>query len=265
MAARLMALGMLLLLALGEAAKAQGAPPVLSTAADPPQGSVAEPAQMSGMPLQVGDLPPGVVVVRVIRGNFATNVAGQRVTLREPLSTRAYEAVTDNQGRAQFDGFEVGTTVQAQATLDNEVLSSQMFALPAQGGVRVVLVAGIGAGVSIGADPPGTSRAQAAGRTWDLRLLFSVAFGLTGIVLGTLWTRKGRRRREIRTSRTPLRPRSPGESQERRRSDAFEDLVELEKAFRRGVIGEVDYAARREAVVSEIMAFDARSTSRDSG
>lgn len=262
--ARHLSIGVLLILALGSIARAQSTPPVLSTAADPPQGSVAEPAQMSGMPLQVGDLPPGVVVVRVIRGNFATNVIGQKVTLREPLTTRAFEAMTDEGGRAQFDEFDVGTTVQAQATLDNEVLSSQIFALPSQGGVRVVLVAGIGAGVSTGT--AGTPvQVPDAGRDWNWRLVFSLAFGFAGIGLGTLWIWNDRHPRVVRTSASPLRRRTREGSPERRRSDAFDDLVELEKAFRRGVIGEAAYATRREAVVSEIVAIDARQSSQHSG
>src|SRR5262249_49909827 len=48
---------------------------------------------------------------------------------------------TDENGRAQFDRLEPGTTVQAVAVVDGERLESQEFPVPAQGGVRTMLVA----------------------------------------------------------------------------------------------------------------------------
>lgn len=121
-------------------------PKVLSTVPDPPAGSVAEPTQMSGMPLQVGDLPPGIVVVRVIRRSFADNVKDQRVDLRVGPGGRTVSATTDASGRAQFNGQTIGATVSATAVVDGERLDSETFEIPAQGGVRMVLVAGVGAG-----------------------------------------------------------------------------------------------------------------------
>ena len=53
----------------------------LSTTPVPAPGAEAQPGQMSGLPLQVSDLPPGTVSVRVIRRTFADNVAGQEVKL----------------------------------------------------------------------------------------------------------------------------------------------------------------------------------------
>ena len=54
-------------------------------------------------------------------------------------------ATTDDQGRAQFTGIAPGTMLTAEAVVDGETLRSQEFAVPSGGGVRVALVAGLGA------------------------------------------------------------------------------------------------------------------------
>ena len=60
---------------------------------------------MSGLPLQVGDLPPGTVAVRVIRQSFANNVANQPVELQVVGSSgKVLEVPTDASGRATFPG-----------------------------------------------------------------------------------------------------------------------------------------------------------------
>lgn len=122
-------------------------PPVLSTTPTIPPGAQTEPSQMSGMPLQVGDLPPGTVAVRVIRKTFGQNVVSVPVELRVGDASAAETSVTDPEGRATFHGLRVGAVVRTKATVDEETLESQSFQLPAQGGVRLVLVAGVGANV----------------------------------------------------------------------------------------------------------------------
>jgi hypothetical protein len=95
--------------------------------------------QMSGVPLPVGDLPPGTVTVRVVRGTITNVIAGQSVDLTggsSPMSAR-----TNDAGRAEFTGLTPGTRVKASATVDGERLESQEFTVPAQGGIRVALVA----------------------------------------------------------------------------------------------------------------------------
>jgi hypothetical protein len=216
---------------------------------------------MSGMPLQVGDLPPGVVVVRVIRQDFGTNVVGQPVTLREPFSTRAQRVVTDAEGRAEFDAFEVGTTVQAQATLDDEILSSQMFTLPAKGGVRLVLVAGVGAGVP-GVNPAVLMRtaspgSAATGSPSSWAALFALVFGAAVVTLAGVWILKPRlgpgTRRHVRA---PAVTPDPGV----RRAEAFEELVRLEKGHRSPHVSDAAYRARRAELLEEIVALDASRT-----
>lgn len=102
-----------------------------------------DPKQMSGVPLPVGDLPPGTVTVRVVRGTMTNVVAGQRVDLIGPAPT---SAKTNDAGRAEFTGLQPGTRVRASATVDGEYLESQEFAVPPNGGVRVALVAAASAG-----------------------------------------------------------------------------------------------------------------------
>jgi hypothetical protein len=118
-------------------------PPVLSTVPSPPAGAMPQPGQMSGLPLQVGDLPPGIVAVRVIRRSFAENIADQPVELRVARTNQVLKAATGAGGRAQFDAVAVGETVRVRAVVDGEILESQDFTVPALGGVRLVLVAGV--------------------------------------------------------------------------------------------------------------------------
>lgn len=132
-------------------------PPLLSTVPSPPAGVTPVPADMSGQPLQVGDLPPGVVVIRVIRRSFAENIPAQRVHLQVGQDDRQVEATTDESGRARFDGLRIGETVRVVASVEGETLGSGPFEIPADGGVRMLLVAGVGAGVPVSADSVATT------------------------------------------------------------------------------------------------------------
>lgn len=96
--------------------------------------------QMSGVPLPAGDLPNGTVTVRVVRERMGNNIAGQEVALATPGGR--VTAVTDAQGRAEFSSVAPGSQVTASTTVDGETLTSQPFAVPTAGGVRVALVAG---------------------------------------------------------------------------------------------------------------------------
>lgn len=98
-------------------------------------------SQMAGVPLPAPELATGTVSVRVVREQMGNNVVGQAVTLRTP--DRSLSGTTDAQGRATFGDIPPGTRVTAQAEVDGESLSSQEFTVPASGGVRVALVAGI--------------------------------------------------------------------------------------------------------------------------
>ena len=108
-------------------------------------GQVAMPdaRQMSGMPLPAGDLPNGTVTVRVVRERMGNNIPGQEVALATPDGR--VTAITDDQGRAEFTSVAPGTQVTASVVVDGETLTSQPFAVPGTGGVRVALVAGAAA------------------------------------------------------------------------------------------------------------------------
>jgi len=114
-------------------------------------------SQMSGVPLPVTDVAVGTVTVRVIRGSLANVIAGQNVELLVGGEPRT--AITNEQGRAEFTGLKVGTSVQARTVVDGARLQSQEFQVPASGGVRLMLVAAM-AGQ---AQPPPASAGGTAG------------------------------------------------------------------------------------------------------
>ncbi len=105
------------------------------------QVAMPDPAQMAGIPLPAPELPTGTVSVRVVRERMGNNVAGQQVTLTGAGDKRT--ATTDEQGRAEFTGIRAGATVVASTTVDGETVTSQELPVPANGGVRVALIAGV--------------------------------------------------------------------------------------------------------------------------
>ncbi|MGE3176903.1 MAG: hypothetical protein AB7O32_05510 [Vicinamibacterales bacterium] len=243
--------------------------PVLSSTPTPPPGAESEPAQMSGMPLQVGDLPPGTVAVRVIRRSFADNVGNVGVDLTVDDGTAPRRSATDAAGRAVFQGLRVGSVVRARVLVDGETLESQSFQLPGHGGVRLVLVAGVGAAVpppevqtvaSGASTPPAPGppipgavvsvdpQPPAAGRGVPLSgTSIDAATIVSGILLasatGALWW-LGRGRSGVSHPRALQRER------------LFDELVALEQAHAAGGSGH-DYARRRQALVDSIARLDA--------
>lgn len=111
-------------------------------------------SQMSGTPLPSPQLPDGTVSVRVVRESLANNVVGTTVTLL--ADGAAQTAPTDGEGRAIFSGIRPGTSTEARVTVGDETLSSQAFAMPPAGGIRLILAVGLGGG-----------GAQASGGTAD--------------------------------------------------------------------------------------------------
>jgi hypothetical protein len=124
-------------------------------------------SQMSGRPLPVGDLPVGTVSVRVIRGALSNNLPNVDVRLEggpQPLTMK-----TDASGRAIFANVLPGPTWRASATVDGQRLESMPFTVPAQGGLRMLLVAGLqpgagGAGAGAGAGAGGAGNPAAGGQ-----------------------------------------------------------------------------------------------------
>jgi hypothetical protein len=100
-----------------------------------------DPSQMAGVPLPAPELPTGTVTVRLMREQIGNNIAGHPVTLEVGGAKRS--ATTDAQGRAQFANLPPGAPARASATVDGEALASREFPVPANGGIRVALIAGI--------------------------------------------------------------------------------------------------------------------------
>jgi hypothetical protein len=101
-----------------------------------------DPSLIHGRAIPAQELPNGTVTVRVVREAIGNNVPGQQVRVTVGDATRT--ATTDPQGRAEFTDLpKGGTNAVAEVTVDGEKLVSQPFAVPATGGLRVILVAGI--------------------------------------------------------------------------------------------------------------------------
>lgn len=99
-----------------------------------------DPKQMAGIPRPVTDLPDSSISVRLIRGQLSNNIASHLVELHF-ANGRVIKVNTDDAGRAQFDKLPRGESVKATADVDGEHLESQDFQVPAQGGIRLMLVA----------------------------------------------------------------------------------------------------------------------------
>ena len=95
--------------------------------------------QAAGMPLNDGALPPGMLTVRVVRGAFTADLAGETVTV-DVAGGRQETARTGTDGRAQFAHLPIGAEVRVSALVENQRLTSESFALPPESGVRVLLV-----------------------------------------------------------------------------------------------------------------------------
>jgi hypothetical protein len=100
-----------------------------------------DPAQMAGQPLPAPELATGMVSVRVVRERMGNNVTNHPVTLAGP--DQRLDANTDAQGRATFGDVPPGTRVVVQTVVDGETLQSQPFTVPATGGIRIALIAGL--------------------------------------------------------------------------------------------------------------------------
>ena len=100
-----------------------------------------DPSQIHGKAIPAAELPAGTVTVRVVRESLANNISGQAVKVTVGGTTKT--ATTDDQGRVQFADLPRGEQARAEATVDGESLVSDPFMVPAAGGLRVILVAGI--------------------------------------------------------------------------------------------------------------------------
>ena len=103
------------------------------------QFQMPDPKEMAGIPRPVDDLPGGSISVRLIRGDLSNNIANHPIDLQ--IGDAVQTVATDDAGRAQFDRVPPGSRLKAVAIVDGERLESQEFSAPAQGGIRLMLVA----------------------------------------------------------------------------------------------------------------------------
>jgi hypothetical protein len=115
---------------------------------------------MSGIPMPMADVPAGSIVVRVVRQQLSNNVAGQAVELH--VGSQVLTAKTDAEGRATFAGLTSGTEAHAVAVVDGERLESAPMQIGPTGGIRVMLVAGVGAASSAASGSPAAAPAPDA-------------------------------------------------------------------------------------------------------
>ena len=118
-------------------------------------------SQMNGRSLPAPDAPVGTATVRVMKQTFGNNAVGEDVTLVDGRGTTIGPRKTDDAGRASFDGLRVGETYRAIVVVAGERLESQPFTQPPSGGVRVILVSGLGTAAPGGATAPAATPAPA--------------------------------------------------------------------------------------------------------
>jgi hypothetical protein len=119
-------------------------------------------SQMNGRSLPAPDAPAGTSSVRVMRQTLGNNVVGQAVTVTDANGATIATRPTDDGGRATFEGLRPGTAYIATAIVDGERLVSQPFTQPASGGLRVVLIAGLGAAAPAAGTAPAVAAKPAA-------------------------------------------------------------------------------------------------------
>jgi len=118
-----------------------------------PETAAPHMVRAAGMPLNDGSLAPGMLTVRIVQGAFTRNLADQVVDV-EVVGGKVESGRTGADGRAQFAHLPLGARVRASTTVDGERLESEPFEMPAQSGVRVLLVTGDGAAPSAGQAGP---------------------------------------------------------------------------------------------------------------
>jgi hypothetical protein len=128
--------------------------------AAPAIAQMPDPRVMSGQIIPSPDLPAGTVTVRVIRQTIMNVAPGIDVELHGAGAVR--HATTGPEGRAEFQGLPAGARVHAVAVVDGERLTSIEFDVPASGGVRTMLAAGVGVGQMVNGGPAPSAPAPPA-------------------------------------------------------------------------------------------------------
>ncbi|MDB4981002.1 MAG: hypothetical protein JWM82_1754 [Myxococcales bacterium] len=135
-----------------------------------PGGGMPNLRAISGRPLPDRGMPAGTVSVRVGRKTPANAVAGAEITIVTKNAggdARMRKATTDAGGRAIFESLAPGDEFHAEVVVDGETLKTDTFSIPAEGGVRTMLIAGLGPAPAqeegAGGGAPAADGAPAAG------------------------------------------------------------------------------------------------------
>jgi hypothetical protein len=136
-------------IALG-AAPAARAQPMMGGGA----GGMPDLRAVSGKPLPDPGMPAGTITVRVARKMPSNGVADAEVVAvikNAGGDLRKRSAKTDASGRAMFEGIAGGDHFRAEVTVDGEKLATDDITMPERGGVRTMLIGGLGAAPAGGA------------------------------------------------------------------------------------------------------------------
>jgi hypothetical protein len=100
-----------------------------------------DPTEIAGLALPAPELPDGTITVRLVREQLGNNVTNHEIKVTAGDASKSGK--TDDSGRAQITGLPAGATGVAETTVDGEQISSKPFTVPAKGGIRVILIAGL--------------------------------------------------------------------------------------------------------------------------
>jgi hypothetical protein len=111
-------------------------------------------ARIVGKPLPDAGMAAGTLSVRVARKMPMNAVAGAEVSAvirNAGGDLRKRTATTDNGGRALFEGLAPGDTVKATVKVDGEELVTDELTMPPTGGLKTMLISGLGGEAPAGA------------------------------------------------------------------------------------------------------------------
>ena len=155
-------------------------------------GRMPDLSQVVGRPLPDRGMPAGTVSVRVARKMPANAVAGVEVSAiikNAGGDLRKRVLKTDDGGRVVFEGMAPGDEFHGEVTVDGERLETQTFTIPAEGGVRTMLISGVargGGGAPAGGAAPGGEAEGGGKRAFSLGATAGSAQGDDALPLGTL-------------------------------------------------------------------------------
>ena len=117
-------------------------------------GGMPDLSRIVGRPLAVPGMPNGTVSVLVGRKMPVNTVKDVEVTaLLKGANGESRKRVlkTDESGHALFEGMRPGDQFQAEVNVDGEHLQTEVFTLPAEGGLKTMLLSGVAGGGGGGA------------------------------------------------------------------------------------------------------------------